>query len=104
MNENQISEILAAIGPAIKGSLVEAYKPCIRPGCKACKSGEKHRAFMFHYMDAGKRRCMYVPLALVPALQQALHNGRLIEECLHKAGPVLIKEFREKSGCSDRKS
>lgn len=100
MNKKQIREVMKAIGPAVKGSLVEVRKPCIRPNCPACKAGRKHRAFMFHYSDGGKRRCMYVPLALVGMLREALSNGRRIEECLHEAGPRLIKAWRKNEGRS----
>lgn len=100
MNKNQISKVMEAIGPAVKGSLVEVRKPCIRPNCPACKDGRKHLAFMFHYAEDGKRRCMYVPRTLVSALREALANGRRIEQCLHAAGPKLIKDWRQKKGQS----
>lgn len=98
MSKKQIREALQAMGRAAKGSLVEVRKPCIRPQCRACKAGRKHRAFMFHYAQGGKRRCMYVPLALVDALREALRNGRMVEECLHEAGPALIKAWRQETG------
>ncbi len=100
MTKQQIREALQAIGPAAKGSLVEVRKPCIRPQCPACKTGRKHRAFMFHYAEGGKRRCMYVPLALVATLREALRNGRLVEQCLHEVGPALIKATRKEAGRS----
>jgi hypothetical protein len=95
MTRKQIRQILDSLGPAVKGSVVEVRKPCIRPGCPACRAGRKHRAFMFHYAQAGKRRCMYVPVALVGTLRKALRNGRLIEQCLHEAGPELIRGWRK---------
>lgn len=100
MHKKQVSKAIETIGPAVKGSLVEVRKPCIRPDCPACKAGRKHRAFMFHYAQGGKRRCMYVPLAFVGALREALNNGRRIEQCLHEAGPRLIKAWRKKRGGS----
>ncbi|MEI6789274.1 MAG: DUF6788 family protein [bacterium] len=100
MTKKQIKEMLVACGSAVKGSLVEVRKPCIRANCTACKSGRKHLAFMFHYAKGGKRCCMYVPLACVEPLRQALDNGRLVEECLHEAGPVLIKAWRAKTAKS----
>jgi len=100
MTKQQIRETLQAIGPAAKGSLVEVRKPCIRPQCPACKAGRKHRAFMFHYAEGGKRRCMYVPLGPVATLREALRNGRLIEQCLHEVGPALIKAARKEAGQS----
>lgn len=97
MKKSQIVQVLEALGPAAKGSLVEVRKPCVRPECPACKSGRKHKAFMFHYADGGRRRCMYVPQGLVAELRKALDNGRQIEQCLHEAGPALIKAWREKA-------
>jgi hypothetical protein len=96
MNRNRVRDALSAIGPAVKGSLVEVRKPCIRPGCPACKSGRKHRAFMFHYAEGGRRRCMYVPRDCVTPLREALRNGRLLEECLHEAGPAFIRAWRKR--------
>jgi hypothetical protein len=100
MTKRQIAKILESLGPVAKGSLVEVRKPCTRPQCPACRDGRRHRAFMFHYADAGKRRCMYVPLALVGDLRKALAAGRLVEECLHEAGPALIRACREEAGRS----
>jgi hypothetical protein len=100
MTKQQIGKALQALGPAVKGSLVEVRKPCVRPQCPACKSGRKHRAFMFHYSEGGKRRCMYVPLDLVGTLREALRNGRRVEQCLHEAGPALIKAARREAAQS----
>jgi hypothetical protein len=96
MTKKQVKEMPSAIGPAVKGSLVEVRKPCIRVNCPACKAGRKHRAFMFHYAEEGKHRCMYVPLACIEPLRKALHNGRVVVQCLHEAGPELIKAQRKK--------
>ena len=69
----------ARLWPAIKGSLAEIRKPCIRPNCPACARGDKHPAFLLSFTDKGRRRCMYVPAELVPPLQQALRNGKALE-------------------------
>ena len=71
---------LQKLWPAIKGSLAEVRKPCIRPNCPACARGDKHPAFIFSFTDKGRRRCMYVPTELVPQLQQALRNGKALED------------------------
>jgi hypothetical protein len=78
-----------------KGTLSEVRKPCVRANCAACRSGRKHKAFLFSYADGGKRRCMYVAPGLVPTLQEALRNGRAVEAFLHQAGPELIRQWRE---------
>lgn len=81
--------------PAIKGSLAEVHKPCIRPNCPACARGDKHRAFILSFTDRGRRRCMYVPAQMVPQLQQALRNGKALEEFLYQLGPELLRLHRQ---------
>ncbi len=87
---------LAALWPALKGSLAKVYKPCIRKNCPACARGDKHPAWLLSFSSQGQRKTMYVPLALVPTLKRALHNGRKIEQLLSKAGPQMLKEHRQK--------
>ena len=87
---------LENLWPLAKGSIAEVRKPCIRPDCPACAKGEKHKAFIFSYMDKKHRRCMYVPKELVPVMQQAIKNGRHLEEIMHQMGPRIIREYREK--------
>src|SRR4051794_24746850 len=81
--------------PAIKGSLTEVRKPCIRPNCPACVRGDKHPAFMLSFTDKGRRRCMYVPAEMVTHLQQALSNGKAIEALLYQLGPELLRQYRK---------
>jgi hypothetical protein len=81
--------------PAIKGSLAEVRKPCIRPNCPACARGDKHSAHILSFTEKGRRRCMYVPAELVPQLQQALRNGRALEEFLYQLGPELLRHHRQ---------
>ena len=86
---------LQKLWPAIKGSLAEVRKPCIRPNCPACARGDKHPAFILSFADKGRRRCMYVPAELVPQLQQALRNGKALEEFLYQLGPELLRQYRK---------
>jgi hypothetical protein len=85
---------LLALWPAIKGSLAQVRKPCIRPNCPVCARGHKHPNFLLSFTDQGRRRCLYVPKAMVPILERALENGRQIEKLLYQLGPALLKEFR----------
>ena len=86
---------LLALWPALKGSLAEVRKPCIRPNCPACARGDKHPAFILSFTETGRRRCMYVPAELVPLLQQGLENGRKIEALLTEVGPTLLRLYRQ---------
>ena len=85
---------LLALWPALKGSLNLVYKPCIRPNCPACACGDKHPNYLLAFTQKGRRRCLYVPQAMVPVLQRALANGRRIEQLLYEMGPALLQEYR----------
>ena len=84
-----------ALWPALKGSLARVYKPCIRKNCPACARGDKHSAWLLTFTQRGRRCCLYVPLALVPVIRQALQNGRHLEQLLYRVGPALVKEYRQ---------
>ena len=85
---------LAKLWPAIKGSIAQVRKTCLRPGCRACARGDNHPAFILSFTQGGKRRCMYVPKELVPFFERALRNGRQIETLLSELGPALLQQHR----------
>jgi len=85
---------LRALWPALKGSLALVRKPCIRPGCRACAQGEKHPNYLLTFTHQRRRRCLYVPKAMVSVLKRALQNGRRIEQLLYAMGPALVREYR----------
>ena len=95
--EKRFREKLLRCWPALKGSLAEVFKPCTRPHCPACARGDKHPNYLLAFSEKGRRRCLYVPKAMVPALEQALENGRQIEKLLYQMGPALLKEFRARN-------
>jgi hypothetical protein len=89
---------LTNLWPAIKGSIAQVRKTCLRPHCQACARGDKHPAFILSFTQSGKRRCMYVPKDLVPLIERALHNGRQIESLLYQLGPMLLQQHRQQRG------
>jgi hypothetical protein len=90
-------EKLLPLWPALKGSLAEVYKPCIRPNCQACASGKKHPNYLLAFTEKGKRRCLYVPKPMVPILKRALENGRRLEQLLYEMGPTLLHHYRKEN-------
>jgi len=92
--QTQFLEQSAALWPALKGSLTEVRKPCIRPHCPACTQGHKHRAFLWTFTEQGRRRCLYVPAELVALLRQGLENGRQLEARLTALGPAWLRAWR----------
>jgi hypothetical protein len=93
---------VAAWWPALKGSLSQVRKPCIRPNCPACASGQKHSADMLSFTQNGCRRCMYVPDALAPLIRRGLRHGRSLEQLLCEMGPALIQEHRRKKALTSQ--
>jgi hypothetical protein len=85
----------AALWPALKGSLNQVRKPCIRKHCPACARGDKHPAWLLTFTQRGRRHCLHVPLELVPTLQQAVRNGKQLEALLYEVGPAWVKEYRQ---------
>ena len=83
--------------PALKGSLAEVHKPCIRPHCPACARGDKHSNYLLSFTENGRRRCLYVPRPMVPLLKRALENGRRLERILYEMGPALLREYRARN-------
>ena len=95
MTRKEFLQRIEELWPVAKGSVAEVRKPCIRPGCKACERGDKHRATILSFDQKGKRRCMYVPKEMESALRQAIQNGREVERLMDAMGAQLITEYRE---------
>ncbi len=93
--QRQFVEELTALWPALKGSLTEVRKPCIRPRCPACARGDKHPAFLWTFTEQGRRRCLYVPAELVPVLRQGLENGRRLDARLAALGWAWLQAWRQ---------
>jgi hypothetical protein len=85
---------VAGLWPAAKGSVAEVRKPCVRPNCKACAAGRKHRAFIFACKERGRRCCLYVPAERVAGLRTAIANGRRIEQLLSQCGAEMVRQGR----------
>jgi hypothetical protein len=95
--EQEVLQKLLRLWPALKGSLAKVYKPCIRPNCLACAKGIKHPNYLLAFTQKGKRRCLYVPRAMVPSLKRALANGRRLEQLLYDMGPALLRQYRSQN-------
>ncbi len=93
LQQRFLTKVLA-LWPALKGSLAQVYKPCIRPNCPTCASGQKHPNYLLAFTKKGRRHCLYVPNPMVGLLQRALDNGRQIERLLYEMGPALLEQYR----------
>lgn len=91
--------------PLATGSLSLRTGPCIRENCSACQRGEGHASYALYGRQGKRRFSLYVPQELVPAIQQAVNNGRKLQELLQEVGlryTAALKEQRAR-GASVRK-
>jgi hypothetical protein len=94
--------------PLALGSLALRRGPCIRKHCSACASGEGHASWALSGRQGGQRFSLYVPQAVVPEAQQAVEQGRQLQELMREAGQRYLaalkrerslgREFRRKAG------
>ena len=93
----EIKSIIKSVFPLAKGSLSQVKKTCGKPGCKACRSGEGHPAWIFTFRRDGKMRCMHVKPKDVEIVSRAIENGRMIEKLILDEGEKLIEQLRKDS-------
>jgi hypothetical protein len=89
-------EAVQALWPVADGSLSLRKSSCVRPNCQACASGEGHRSYVLYGRGKKKRFSIYVPDELVPDIQAALENGRLLKDLVSEAGVRYTHELKEK--------
>lgn len=72
--------------PVAIGSLSLRKSPCIRKGCRFCKSGQGHSSFALYGRKGGRRYSIYVPDELAEDLERAIRNGRDLQRLTAEAG------------------
>jgi hypothetical protein len=77
---------VARLWPVAEGSLSLRRCPCIRKGCVVCARGEGHPSYVLYARGNGKRVSIYVPAELVPQIENALQNGRKLQQLMNEAG------------------
>ena len=80
------AEVVAGLMPVARGSLALVRKACGKPGCRACKSGKKHPAWLFVYREGGKQKSRHVPAQCAPLMKQAIETGRELEQAICAEG------------------
>ena len=93
-DEGVLIDALRSCGPVAKGSLSQVRMRCAKGGCRACKSGRGHSAWIFAYRVDGRRKCLYVRKGDVPKVKAAIERGRRVEALLLEEGVRLIESLR----------
>jgi hypothetical protein len=69
----------------LRGSLIERYKPCGRPGCKCAKGPGHGPKYYLSVSQAGSTPQMdYVPVAHCEQVQEYLANNQEIRQILEE--------------------
>lgn len=87
-------EFLAAVQelwPVAGGSLSLRKNSCVRADCAACDSGAGHPRYGLWGKSGQQRFGVYVPERLVPELEQALENGRALQELILAFGVRYVR-------------
>lgn len=82
-------EFLAAVSklwPVAGGSLSWRKNSCVREQCAACASGAGHPGYGLWGRSGAQRFGLYVPAELAPELEQALENGRALQQLVLAMG------------------
>lgn len=75
----QLVRRLARAGEIMKGSLVERWTRCGRPGCR-CGKGQKHGPYLYvSVFRDGRTRSVYVPQHLQEEVRRWVQNTRDLE-------------------------
>jgi len=84
--------------PLALGSLSLRRGPCIRPNCPACASGEGHASWALSGRQGRRRFSLYVPQGVRPEVQQAIKQGRQLQELMREAGQRYLASLKRARG------
>jgi hypothetical protein len=88
-------DAIKQVWPIAEGSLSLRKSRCIRDNCSACSSGKGHVSYVLCGRRGSKRFTIYVPDELAPAVQQAIENGRHLQQLMNEAGVRLVHALKE---------
>lgn len=91
-------EFLATVSklwPVAGGSLSWRKNSCTRAGCVACESGAGHPGYGLWGRSGERRIALYVPAELAPELEQALLNGRALQQLVAEMGERYTRARKE---------
>jgi len=83
----------------VRGSVVELHRPCTRPECRRCRTGERHPATYLSFKQAGRTRLLYLPAPVQEQAREWVENCRalmtLIEQICEVNREILTALGRE---------
>ncbi len=99
----QLAKDLGAKGEFLRGSLVERYTVCGRPGCR-CVRGRKHGPYLYVSVFDGKRsRQVYVPQSMQTEVRVWARNYREFAERAAEISQLSVELIRLRHGRKGQK-
>ena len=97
----QIARGLGAEGEILKGSLIERFTVCSRPGCR-CLEGKKHGPYLYvSVFDGKKSRQVYVPASMHAQVRRWVRNAQRISEAVGTLSALSVELIQRQSPAAD---
>lgn len=93
-SSKQIRARIRALGPVVRGSLVEAKRKCGNKGCK-CARGQRHTAFYLSRHIDGKTRLHHVSKADAEKVRRWRRDYDRLMALVEELTTALLRELRD---------
>ena len=97
------SKAIRKLWPVALGSISLRKSPCIRPNCCACASGKGHTSYALSGYRGTRRFSIYVPDELASTIEQAVENGRRLQDLIKEAGARYLRAQKRERRFRSRK-
>ncbi len=81
---------MAALGPLMRGSVVELKATCGNPNCR-CARGQKHKKYYYSMSRKGKTKVIYLGKSREPVARQYSENYRALLEIVEEMTMINIE-------------
>ena len=93
----RIAKGLGAEGEILRGSLIERFTVCSRPGCRCLEKGEKHGPYLYVSIFDGKQsRQVYVPRSMHAQVRRWVHNAQRLSEAVGTLSALSVEMIRQR--------
>ena len=90
----ELTQQMASGGEILKGSLIQRFTVCGRPGCR-CLQGEKHGPYLYASIFDGKQsRQVYVPQTMEAEVRRWSKNYQRLSEIISELSALSVQQIR----------
>ena len=96
-------EAFSELWPIAAGSISLRKSPCIRKNCPACAAGIGHSSYALAGYRGNRRFSVYVPDELASEIQEAVVNGRQLQDLIKETGIRYLRARKREHRLKPRK-